>query len=61
MVALEEGSFKIEFTGSFCHACGFYDYFDDYKVILEENFRLKTKINEIEEIEEGTVEFKITK
>ena len=29
LVSINNKSFKIEFTGSFCHTCGFYDYFED--------------------------------
>lgn len=47
-------SFTIEFTGSFCATCGFYDYFDDLRIILEK-FRLKSQITEIEEIDEGAI------
>lgn len=45
---------KIEFTGSFCRTCGFYDYFDDFKIFLGE-IGLKSKIAEIKEIDEGAV------
>lgn len=47
-------SFKIEFTGSFCKTCGFYDYFEDFRLVLEEN-GLKAKISETKEIAEGAV------
>ncbi|MBS7641040.1 MAG: hypothetical protein QXJ19_05320 [Candidatus Bathyarchaeia archaeon] len=43
--------FKIEFTGSFCYTCGFYDYFEDYKFLLE-GMGLVTEIIKIEELEE---------
>jgi len=45
-------SFEVEFTGSFCSTCGFYDYFDDFKILLEE-IGLGAKIAEIKEIDEG--------
>ncbi|MFQ5710374.1 MAG: hypothetical protein ACE5GD_01200 [Candidatus Geothermarchaeales archaeon] len=54
LLSIDERLFKIEFTGSFCYTCGFYDYFDDFKILLEET-GLKTKIAEIEEIGEGAV------
>lgn len=54
LISLDEKSFKIEFTGSFCLTCGFYDYFDDYKIFLQE-VGLETEIAEIEEIDEGSV------
>lgn len=36
LVSLAGNKFKIEFTGSLCYTCGFYDYFEDCKVLLEE-------------------------
>jgi superoxide reductase len=60
LISINDQSFKIEFTGSFCYTCGFFDYFDDYKILLEEK-GLATSINEIVEIDEGAhVNFKIT-
>jgi hypothetical protein len=52
LVSLSDGSFKIEFTGPFCRTCGFHDYFDDFKILLEE-IGLGTKIAEIKEMDEG--------
>ncbi len=50
---------KIEFTGPFCHACGFHDYFDDFKIFLEE-MGTKAGISQIEETKSGAiVSFKI--
>ena len=34
--SFDEGSFKIEFIGTCCYTCGFYDYFDDFRILLEE-------------------------
>jgi superoxide reductase len=53
MVSTNE-EFRIKFTGPYCKTCGFYDYFDDFKVFLEE-IGLKVKIIEIKEIDEGAV------
>lgn len=59
LIAIGGQSFNIEFTGSFCYSCGFFDYFDDYKILLEEK-GLATSINEIVEIYKGAhVNFKI--
>lgn len=44
----------VEFTGPFCRTCGFYDYFDDLRIIFEE-MGLKTEIIFIEETEDGAV------
>jgi hypothetical protein len=54
LISMNEGFFKIEFTGSFCQTCGFYDYFDDYKILLEEK-GLNVDVFEIIEIDEGAV------
>lgn len=60
LLSLSNGKIKIEFGGSFCYACGFYDYFEDYRVILEER-GLKAEILSIEETDEGaTVTFKVS-
>jgi hypothetical protein len=59
-LSLNEESFEIEFTGPFCRSCGFYDYFDDFKIFLEE-LGSKADISKIEEIKSGAfVAFKIT-
>jgi hypothetical protein len=54
LVSLNEKTFIIEFKGSFCQTCGFYDYFDDYKILLGEQ-GLNASIAEIMEIDEGAV------
>ena len=54
LISIDNSKFRIEFTGHFCFTCGFYDYFDDFRFLLEEH-KVKTKITEIEEIEEGAV------
>jgi len=60
LVTMDRASFKIEFTGPFCHACGFHDYFDDFKIFLEE-IGPRAEITRIEEINSGAiVTFQIT-
>lgn len=54
VISFNKEYLKVEFKGSFCHSCGFYDYFDDLKIILEEK-GLKNKIIDIEEIDEGAI------
>lgn len=54
LISVKEKSFGIEFTGTFCKTCGFYDYFDDFRLILEEK-GLKTKTGEVKEIDQGAV------
>jgi len=59
LISLDKKFFKIEFIGSFCHTCGFYDYFDDLKILLED-FGLKTEIVEVlEKIEGAVVKFTV--
>ncbi|UCH01314.1 MAG: hypothetical protein JSV20_05370 [Candidatus Bathyarchaeota archaeon] len=54
LVSIYDRAFKLEFSGSFCQTCGFYDYFDDYQILLEDT-KLKTKITEIVETNEGAI------
>jgi len=54
LVSVDNSSFNIEFKGHFCYTCGFYDYFDDFRFLLED-VNLKAKITEIEEIDEGAI------
>lgn len=54
LISFGEKSFEVEFTGPFCRTCGFSDYFDDFKILLEE-IGLETKIAEIKEISEGAL------
>lgn len=54
LILIIEKWFKIEFKGTFCSTCGFYAYFDDYKILLQEA-GLETEIVRVMEIEEGAV------
>jgi len=59
MLSFLGDSFEVEFSGPFCQSCGSYDYFDDFKVDLEE-FGLSVKVKNIEETDEGAiVEFEV--
>ncbi len=51
----EDRSFYVKFTGTFCETCGFYDYFDDFRILLEDDYGSETKITEIEEIHRGAL------
>ena len=51
---MNNGFFNIEFTGAFCQSCGFYDYFDDYKILLDEK-GLKTIVGQITELDEKAI------
>jgi superoxide reductase len=54
ILSINQTSFDVEFTGSFCISCGFYDYFDDYKILLQEH-GIDATILKIIEIEEGAI------
>lgn len=54
IISINKASFEVEFTGSYCVSCGFYDYFDDYKILLQEH-GIETRIVTIIEIEEGAI------
>ncbi|MCX8170572.1 MAG: hypothetical protein N3E47_01175 [Candidatus Bathyarchaeota archaeon] len=54
LLSISDDGIKIEFVGSFCYTCGFYDYFKDYRIILEE-MGLKTIISDIEETDKGAI------
>ena len=59
LIEFDEDWLSINFKGSYCLTCGFYDYFDDFKITLED-LGLKTDITDIEEKDESvTVKFKI--
>lgn len=47
-----QDSFKVHFTGHFCRTCGFYDYFDDF-VLLLKDAGLKVKIDKVKEFDDG--------
>ena len=48
----EEG-FTAFFSGSFCHTCGYYDYFEDLLYLLLDDYGVHTVIKEIEQREDG--------
>jgi len=54
LVKISKKNFKVDFSGPFCRTCGFYDYFDDLKIILEERGILN-KISKVEEKEDGSI------
>jgi len=54
LLSSDKKSFKIEFTGPFCLSCGFFDYFDDFKIFSQE-IGLEIEITEIEEKSDGAV------
>ena len=57
LLRLDDKEIVVDFTGTFCQTCGFYDYFDDFRIFLEE-IGIKTKIIEInKKIDGATVIF----
>ena len=36
LLSITKDLIEIRFSGTFCLTCGFYDYFDDFKFILED-------------------------
>ena len=48
-----DGGFKVFFSGSFCHTCGYYDYFEDLLYLLLDDFGVKTEITDVSQEEEG--------
>lgn len=59
LVKIEDKRFIVEFRGTFCLTCGFYDYFEDLVYLLEDR-GLRARITYIEEIDDGgVVEYRI--
>lgn len=54
LLSISNNEIMVEFSGGICYTCGFYDYFEDYKIILEE-MGLETVISSIEETDEGAI------
>ena len=50
---LDEASFSVLFDGSFCETCGYYDYYEDLQVLLEDEYGVNSRIIEINHIEKG--------
>lgn len=54
VVSYKEGELRVVFSGPFCKTCGFHDYFDDFKIALEDD-GLKSETTLVEEGEDGAV------
>jgi predicted Zn-ribbon and HTH transcriptional regulator len=54
LLKFDKKEFVVDFSGTFCRTCGFYDYFDDLKIFLEEK-GVKSKVSKIEEKENGAI------
>ena len=54
MAFAKDDRLKVEFTGSFCFTCEYYDHFDDLKILLGEK-GLKNDITNMDKTDEGAV------
>lgn len=54
LVEAGEDRIVVEFRGSFCTTCGFYDYFDDLVYTLED-YGVRVYVERVEETEWGAV------
>jgi len=54
LLKFDKKEIVVDFSGTFCRTCGFYDYFDDLKIFLEEK-GVKSKVSKIEEKENGAI------
>ncbi|MCX8168614.1 MAG: hypothetical protein N3E39_00100 [Candidatus Methanomethylicia archaeon] len=50
IIKINEKYLIISFKGHFCFTCGFHDWFEDFRLILED-YGLKTEISGIEQME----------
>ena len=58
---LDEISFTVFFDGLFCETCGYYDYYEDLQVLLEDEYGINSKIVDIKHVEKGDlVRFKLS-
>jgi len=48
-----ETSFTVFFDGSFCETCGYYDYYEDLQVLLEDEYGIYSRIIDIRHLEKG--------
>ncbi len=54
ILSVHDLKIAVEFTGHFCRTCGFYDYFDDFAIFLEEE-GIHSEIKEVKEKEDGAI------
>lgn len=59
VVSLTKEILKVKFSGHFCETCGFYDYFDDFVIFLEEKGVKVTRKSVMETDNGAMVEFRI--
>ncbi|MEM2109557.1 MAG: hypothetical protein QW327_03615 [Candidatus Odinarchaeota archaeon] len=54
LISSDKNTFTIRFYGSFCYTCGLIDYFEDFKLLLQEKTGLKFKIQDYKETDQDT-------
>jgi len=54
LILIKDNIIEMEFRGTFCYTCGFYDYFEDHGIMLEEK-GIYAKMEDILEIEDGGI------
>jgi superoxide reductase len=54
ILEISDESIVVEFTGNFCRTCGFYDYFEDLRLLMED-YNVRASIKVIEEFEDGSI------
>jgi len=61
LIGSEGDIYEIRFTGPFCTTCGFYDWIEDLKYIMED-MGLESEILSIKDLENGAIaRFRIKK
>jgi len=50
---IDETGFAVFFDGSFCETCGYYDYYEDLQVLLEDEYGVNSSIIDIRHLEKG--------
>jgi len=53
LVFVNKSKIIVEFTGSFCYSCGFYDWIDDLRYEFIDELNLNVKIASIDEVKLG--------
>ncbi len=57
LLAFDGKRITVQFKGHFCKSCGFYDYFDDLKLIFEDKGLPISNLNVAENEDGAVVEF----
>ena len=53
LIETNDTSFVVFFDGSFCETCGYFDYYEDLQVLLEDEYDVNSRIVEIKHVEKG--------